>query len=297
MWRQLRLALGCLSCFAVRDAHAARDLYIIGAGLPRTGSQSLAIALSKLGYKTAHGVGPFDRQAWCDWLGRGGSFEPALRTITEHNVTATMDQPACLAYKELLRRFPSAKVVLTLHEDADSWYDSLDRHIRHWSRVVYHPGICNRLLLNFHPYSGFVGGFSVGKHLECAQMQAARYGCQGMFSDPDSEQVRQECIEGYNRHNDEVRRVVPPAQLLVFKAIDGWAPLCDFLGVPTPVEPFPESDNSLLVAAALSSASCSLLVRAAAASLWPAFACLGALAIWAWRRRSGATAGGRAKDE
>ena len=34
-------------------------------------------------------------------------------------------------------------------------------------------------------------------------------------------------------------QVVPPERLLVFEAKQGWRPLCEFLGVPTPDQPFP----------------------------------------------------------
>jgi Sulfotransferase domain len=32
---------------------------------------------------------------------------------------------------------------------------------------------------------------------------------------------------------------VPPERLLVYEVGDGWEPLCRFLGVPVPDEPFP----------------------------------------------------------
>ena len=37
----------------------------------------------------------------------------------------------------------------------------------------------------------------------------------------------------------EVKRFVPAERLLIFDVREGWAPLCDFLGVEQPTEPFP----------------------------------------------------------
>ena len=37
----------------------------------------------------------------------------------------------------------------------------------------------------------------------------------------------------------DVRATVPPEQLLVYDVAEGWAPLCAFLAVPMPAEPFP----------------------------------------------------------
>ncbi|WP_348626194.1 sulfotransferase [Mesorhizobium sp. L2C067A000] len=36
---------------------------------------------------------------------------------------------------------------------------------------------------------------------------------------------------------------MPPEKLLVFKVSDGWAPLCGFLGVALPNEPFPNLND------------------------------------------------------
>jgi hypothetical protein len=43
-------------------------------------------------------------------------------------------------------------------------------------------------------------------------------------------------MEVFERHNEEVRRRVPPERLLVYEVGQGWGPLCEFLGVE---EPFP----------------------------------------------------------
>ena len=35
------------------------------------------------------------------------------------------------------------------------------------------------------------------------------------------------------------RPSIPPERLLVFEVREGWGPLCKFLGVPVPADPFP----------------------------------------------------------
>jgi len=45
-------------------------------------------------------------------------------------------------------------------------------------------------------------------------------------------------------HNEMVKRVVPPERLLVMDLIEGWQPLCKFLGRPLPREPFPRLNDS-----------------------------------------------------
>ena len=51
-------------------------------------------------------------------------------------------------------------------------------------------------------------------------------------------------IEVFRRHNQEVRDAIEPARLLVFDVREGWAPLCRFLEVPVPKEPFPRLNDT-----------------------------------------------------
>jgi hypothetical protein len=51
-------------------------------------------------------------------------------------------------------------------------------------------------------------------------------------------------MEVFGRHNHAVRRRVPPERLLVFDVREGWAPLCDFLGVEVPDGPFPRLNEA-----------------------------------------------------
>jgi hypothetical protein len=50
-------------------------------------------------------------------------------------------------------------------------------------------------------------------------------------------------IEAFVAHNEEVKRVVPAEQLLVWDVSDGWEPLCEFLGVAVPDGPLPHAND------------------------------------------------------
>ena len=43
----------------------------------------------------------------------------------------------------------------------------------------------------------------------------------------------------HNAHNKEVQSNVPREKLLIFNVKMGWKPLCEFLNVPIPEQPFP----------------------------------------------------------
>ena len=51
-------------------------------------------------------------------------------------------------------------------------------------------------------------------------------------------------IAVFNAHNEEVKRTIPADRLLVYEVKEGWDPLCKFLGVPVPAEPFPKINTS-----------------------------------------------------
>ena len=55
---------------------------------------------------------------------------------------------------------------------------------------------------------------------------------------------KEHVLDVYRRNGEAVRREIPRARLLEFYAADGWKPLCDFLGVPVPTEPFPLTNTT-----------------------------------------------------
>ena len=52
-------------------------------------------------------------------------------------------------------------------------------------------------------------------------------------------------IESFVAHNEAVKAVIPASQLLVFEVKQGWGPLCEFLEVLAPDEPFPRTNDRL----------------------------------------------------
>jgi len=56
---------------------------------------------------------------------------------------------------------------------------------------------------------------------------------------------RDALIKGFIAHNDAVKATIPANRLLVYQVRDGWEPLCAFLGVAVPDEPFPRTNDRL----------------------------------------------------
>jgi len=61
------------------------------------------------------------------------------------------------------------------------------------------------------------------------------------------EEDRDFAIEVFNRHIESVMTRVPAQKLLVFDVKEGWGPLCSFLDVPVPEEPFPHLNDRVQI--------------------------------------------------
>jgi hypothetical protein len=75
----------------------------------------------------------------------------------------------------------------------------------------------------------------------CVRAQTRGLGDGGTFDGRFGD--RDHAVEVFVRHNEEVKRRVPPEKLLVFEVKEGWGPLCEFLGVEAPDGPFPHLND------------------------------------------------------
>ena len=102
------------------------SLKVIGAGLSRTGTLSLKLALEQLGFGPCFHMVEFvkpeyePRRVLWEAVRDGG--EPDWEAMFAGFATA-VDMPACLYYRKLSAAFPRAKVILTVRDPA-SWYRS-----------------------------------------------------------------------------------------------------------------------------------------------------------------------------
>ena len=206
-------------------------LEVIGAGFGRTGTWSTKNALEKLGFRCYHMSEVIlnkENKSHLDyWL--QVSREPAGTQRDWEQVfgkyRATVDNPACCVWRELMAAYPSAKVVMTLHpRGPEAWYESTIDTI-YFTESLY----AFKVLQYLAPFARKMG--------EMSRRLIWQRSLQGAMPDRDKATVR------YDAHLKEVVAEVPPERLLVFKVDEGWAPLCAFLGVPTPDEPFPNVND------------------------------------------------------
>jgi hypothetical protein len=189
-------------------------LKVIGAGLGRTGTLSLKVALEQLGLgRCHHMMEVFMAPATIDLWRRAGLGEPTDWDALLEGFGCAVDWPSAEFYAQLAERYPDAKVILTTR-DAESWFKSTQATIFADSDAPMPPGFKEMI-------TAIIG---------------AKF--DGRLHDRDH------CIAVYEAHNAKVRASIPPERLLEYQAGQGWEPLCAFLGVPVPDAPYPKSNST-----------------------------------------------------
>lgn len=192
-----------------------QQIHVIGAGLGRTGTASLKIALGMLGYKTYHMKEVMENShawAWNQYVDTG-NVTSLMEVVGKAGYNATLDFPACLVYRKLLAANPNAKVILSVRDSPEAWAKSALATIFGNNRV---PGP----VFGRAPYMHF-SYFRDLARLD-SWMRNATVG--------DAVEL-ESAAAFYTEWNARVLEQVPAKQLLVFNAKQGWPPLCSFLGV------------------------------------------------------------------
>jgi len=191
-------------------------LKVIGAGLGRTGTLSLKLALEHLGLGPCYHMSEMLAQIrghlplWVE----AAKGKPQWDAIFGGYQSST-DYPGCMFWRELAAHYPDAKIILTTR-DADKWFDSVSATIYSEPHRARFEG--NPLMKEFFELTVF-----------------------GDLGDRLGDRARM--LEYFNAWNQAVIDEVPAGRLLVYASGDGWEPLCRFLGVRVPEAPYPRVNS------------------------------------------------------
>ncbi|MEM8902913.1 MAG: sulfotransferase family protein [Actinomycetota bacterium] len=191
---------------------------IVGTGLPRTGTNSLKLAVERLtGRPCYHMFELMDHRehapAWTE-IARGGPTDWSFLA----DFGSIVDWPGAAMWDRLVDDFPDAVVVHSVRDDAEQWWRSLDRTVAATirERREEEPGT---------PAREFI----------LALVERA-----GWPSIDDAEAM----MAHYDEHDRRVRERVEPERLVVFNPRDGWGPLAAALGLDVPDEPYPKVNTT-----------------------------------------------------
>jgi len=189
-------------------------LRVIGAGIGRTGTNSLKVALEMLlGGPCYHMFELLNRlddvPVWQDAVdGKPVDWEALMA-----NWVAGVDWPISAFWQELSVAFPDAKILLSLR-DSESWWESasatINNDVPQQANDAWHTMVRKTLATRFTP------------NLE----------------DKDA------CIAAFEAHNARVLQTAPPGRLIVWQTSDGWGPICEALNLPIPDAPFPLTNTT-----------------------------------------------------
>lgn len=191
---------------------------VIGAGVGRTGTYSLKLALNQLG------VGPCHHMEAV--LHNMATQVPLWNATLDGNpdwsqnykgFASAVDWPTAGFFRELMEVYPSAKFVLT-ERGPENWADS-------FGSTIY------KLLAGREQ-----GPPEMREWLEMVDGVIAKTGFPAGLD-------RDDLVNGFKAHNDAVKATIPASQLLIFEVKQGWGPLCEFLDKPVPSEPFPRTND------------------------------------------------------
>ena len=196
-------------------------LHVVGAGLGRTGTHSLKIALEQLldgrCYHMSELFGRTDDTPVWHAAARG---EPVDWDALLAGFVATVDWPACAFWREIHAANPDAVVVLSTRGSAEAWWESFER------TIVSTLG---------RPVPADDAEW-VQRRVMTLEMLERRF-------DPGWRD-RTTAVAAYDRHNDDVRSTVPDGRLVEWRPGDGWEPICAALDVAVPSTPFPHVNTT-----------------------------------------------------
>lgn len=189
-------------------------LRLVGAGLPRTGTESLRSALTTLldapCYHLREIPGhPYDLGA--QWTAALAGGEPDWDVVFD-GYAAAVDWPASLFWREIAAVYPDALVLLSTRADVETWLDSMEATVLPVARAV--------------APQDWIGGRGVAVMME-------------RFTGTTEWDDRAVLRAAHDVWVADVRAVADPARLVEWRPGDGWRPLCDALGVDVPDRPFP----------------------------------------------------------
>jgi hypothetical protein len=190
-------------------------LKVVGAGVGRTGTESLKLALEQLlggrCYHMLEVIGDAQR-AVPFWAAAGRGDMPDWDAVFEGYVAA-VDWPVAAYWPEIRAAYPDALVLLSTRATAEDWYRSA-------SATIFKVDASIIAGEDGKDFAAFFTRFTTDVHDPAGAMAA------------------------YEAHNARVRAEVPASRLLEWQPGDGWAPICSALGLPEPDEPFPHVNTT-----------------------------------------------------
>ena len=191
---------------------------IIGAGVGRTGTYSLKLALEQLGFGPCHHMEevlfnmPSQVPLWSAAVKGRADWDAIYQ-----GYSSAVDWPTAGFFSELSEAYPEAKFILTVRSP-ETWVAS-------FSETIY------KLLADKNNAPEEMRAW--------LDMASQVIGKTGFPLGLDDEGLK----TAFVAHEEAVKATIPESRLLVFEVKDGWDPLCKFFECAAPLESFPRTND------------------------------------------------------
>ncbi len=201
------------------------SLRVVGAGMGRTGTHSLKLALERLlSAPCYYATTLFDHPDHIGvWKAAVDGDLPDWNDLFA-GYQAAVGWPVAAFWAELIDAYPDAVVLLSVRPTAQWWRSAKNTIFE----VLQRPELSIQEEPPRHP-------IIAAQRLAAAVLRAR-------FSQNFGDE-RAAC-EAYERRNETVRLRVPAGRLVEWTPGDGWAPICTALGLPVPKDPFPHGNTT-----------------------------------------------------
>jgi len=190
---------------------------LINTGLGRTGTTSLKAALEMLGIAPVfHAPDLFTNTKYLDvWEAACEGQTIDWRTFFADYEVA--DWPVAFFYKEIIKAYPEAKVMITVR-DPEEWFKNFKAV---WQQVLSINLPIPRLQ-------------RLRRFIRLRMMEE-------FFEGKGNDKAQMVCF--FENYVEGVKEFVPADKLLVYNVTEGWEPLCEFLEVDVPQQAFPNANK------------------------------------------------------
>lgn len=191
-------------------------------------------ALERLGFGPTHHMfeifmNPAQADRWVPALDGG----PVDWDGVLHGYASCQDWPSSGFWRELADAYPEAKVVLTVR-DPRRWHASFSNLMANGPASAG----ADELPEAARPIALAIQRLRPVLNRHGRDLFGAAWDPETGVPDEDT------AAAAFERYVETVRAGLPADRLLVFDVREGWGPLCEFLGVEAPDEPFPHLNDS-----------------------------------------------------
>ncbi|KAI3325639.1 P-loop containing nucleoside triphosphate hydrolase protein [Xylariaceae sp. AK1471] len=228
------------------SAEFSAGLQIIVCSLPRTGTTSIKLALEQLGFRNVYHMRTFvdhteDFNNWVYAIKAKISGHDIPRAVWDNllgDYHAIVDAPGCYFAIELAKAYPNAKVIM-LNRDSEKWYDSFAKTVQEMIKRRE----------SFEPFEWMLRPWlptQASAIIRMGNLLSKSGVGLGSYS-------KEDCLKFFHEYYAGCRMNIPAESCIDFKVQDGWAPLCEHLGVSVPGQytadgwvqsPFPQVNDT-----------------------------------------------------